>query len=316
MERRIVMNNVIQQICTPYEEGRAALLATGSRTLFDLALDEQTKMRPLIEILRRALIEQYGLHVIEFSLAGGLETNLLRVQDQRDRNTIESILRTHGLQDLPADSNLTSRVIPGLYRLLRAPTDNLKWANGKQMRFAVVIHFSEHLVPALQNGSATEDMLRVGELIHQLAQSQSLRRSGNFVIFLGREQYIDELVRAPLYAVRLNQPDPEEKKKFLDEALKLYDKVTLEQGLTTEDVARLSANTPNASQECLLRASHRTGKPVSSIEIQREKVLAVQCMSEGTLTPLSSDRVKGIELKGVYRPQLIKHILRRLVVQL
>ncbi len=63
----------------------------------------------------------------------------------------------------------------------------------------------------------------------------------------------------------------EEKKEFLANSMKLYTGVGFEDGLTCEDVAHLTANTPNRSIEQLIRASHKNGKKLTAKQLSTQK---------------------------------------------
>src|SRR5690242_12725411 len=109
------MNATIEPICRAYEEGYAALLLTG-RSLRDLETDGE-HLRPISELLRHQLRVGYGLHLVTYSLAGGLDWDESRIDDVRDRRTIEGALRAHQLIDVPADQNEVVRVMRGISSL-------------------------------------------------------------------------------------------------------------------------------------------------------------------------------------------------------
>lgn len=289
----------IERIFQAFGEGRPALLVTG-RSLYDFEVDSQGTLRPLLEVLRRTARERHGMLLVNYSLAGGLDWDQHRVDDERDRRTIENVLRAHGLTGIPQDQNVTVRVIRGVSSLSRTPTDGLKWADGRPMRFVFLFEFGEHLAPgSLTNGTQSDAQLVVIELAHLTAQSLTVRKSGNLVIFHGRHGLLDELVAEALHPVRLCQPDQQEKRQFFEAATSLYSKATFEPGLTPETMAHLTRNTPNRGAEALLRASSRTGRAITAAELVEQKNRDVEQMSEHTLTVLDTSRVAGVELRGV-----------------
>ncbi len=89
----------LEPIFQAYEEGRGALLLTG-RSLHDLAADHEGRLRPLMEGLLREARRRYGMATIVYSKAGGLDWDASRIEDGRDRQTIESALAAHGLQKI------------------------------------------------------------------------------------------------------------------------------------------------------------------------------------------------------------------------
>jgi hypothetical protein len=302
VEKGIDMENSnvqpIEMIFQAYDEGRPALLVTG-RSLYDLVVDTDGKLRPISEALRRAFREHYGMLLVTYSLAGGLDWDSSRIEDDRDRRTVEKALRANQLLDIPATQNEIVPVIRGISSLCRTPAEGLKWANGKDLRFAFLLEFAEHLTPgSLTNGTQTDPQVFAIELAHITAQSLSLRTSGNLVIFHGREGLIDDLVCGALHHIRLLQPDLEEKKSFITSAAALYQKASFEEGLTFESIAHLAMNTPNRGLESLMRASHRSGSPVTAKQIGEQKNKDVEQLSEHTLTALDTRRIRELELCG------------------
>ncbi len=289
--------NPIERILGAFEEGHPALLVTG-RSLYDLAADGDGKMRPLLEVLRRAVRSRYGMWLVTYSLAGGLDWNGSRLANEQDQRAVESALRGHGLVDIPADEKELMRVIRGLSSLARTPA-GLKWSDGADLRFLVVVEFADHLVPGAMNpGTQTDAQLVAIELAHLIGQSLALRASGNAVILHGREGLIDELVIGALHPVRLSQPDRAEKIEFLRAAVSLYSSAAFEDGLDPEAVAFLTTNTPNRGLESLMRASHRTGRTITARMLSEQKHRDVEQLSEHTLTVLDASRVDNAQLCG------------------
>ena len=288
---------VLEPILCAHEEGQSALLLTG-RSLYDLVVDEG-KLRPLVESLRLICRRRYGMAFVRYSLAGGLDWDKEGLTDNRNRQTVENALRVHGLLNLPQDQSETVRIIRGVSQLSRAATDGLKWADGSPLRFAFLLEFSEHLTPALANGTQTNEQLIAIELAHTNAQSLALRQSGNLVLFHSRSDgLVDELVSGALRPIRLAQPDATEKKVFLDAATRVYPKASFQAPLSGEEVVRLTARTPNRSLETLLRSSHRTGRKLSVSELIERKSHDVEEISEQTLTVLDTSRVERLDLRG------------------
>ncbi len=281
-----------------YEEGHSALFVTG-RSLYDLVVDKEGKLRPIVEMLRREGRSRYGMLLITYSMAGGLDWDQSRVDDEQDRRTVQNALRTHNLWDIPQDQNELVRVIRGISSLSRTPTEGLKWVDGRLMKFAFLFEFSEHLTPGtLTNGTQTDPQLIAIELAHITSQSLALRSSGNLVIFHGREGLIDDLVTSALYPIRLAQPGHEEKNAFIECAMSLYNSAKFEHGLTSDSVAGITANTPNRGVEALLRASQRSGRVIAAKELVEQKNRDVEELSEHTLTVLDTARVYNVRLCG------------------
>lgn len=296
----------IETILQAFREGQSALLLSG-RSLYDFVADDG-RIRPFFEALRRVLFREYGMVFINYSMATGLNWFESWIPEEADRQTIRQLLRNNNLLDLPKTENEVVAVVRGVASLSRANTENLRWKDGREMRFAVCFEFSEHLAPgSLANGTQTDAQLIVAELVHITSQSLALRNSGNLIIFHGRDTLVDELVWSALKRVHLPQPDIEEKEKFLKTALALYGDASFEDGLPTGAIVSLTVNTPNRGIENLLRASHRGGRILTAKDISAQKNRDVEQLSESTLRPLETSSVQNIRLvgKNVEKPQAI-----------
>jgi hypothetical protein len=285
----------LTSIFRAWEDGHAAVLVDG-RSVYDLDADAQGKLRPLHELLRRECRDR-GLLLVTYSLAGGLEWNASALDD-RERRAVHELLRTHRLADLAIDQNEVVRVIRGVASLARAASTGVRWTSGGDLHFCFLLEFAEHLTPgSLTNGTQTDGQLVAIELAHITAQSLALRSSGNLVLFHAREGLLDDLVRRVLYRVRLRQPSSEDKQCFLSSALSVYPQARF-QDLDAPAVAHLTTNTPNRGLEALLRASQRSGRPVTAADLAAQKCRDVVEISEGTLSVLDTARVEGVELHG------------------
>ncbi len=278
-----------------WDEGHSALLLDG-RSLYDLDVDADGKLRPLLELLRRGCRSHNQL-LLTYSLAGGLEWDSPALDD-RERRAVIELLRSQRLADLPQDQNEVVRVIRGIASLGRLASSNIRWTSGADLRFCFLLEFAEHLTPgSLTNGTQTELQLVAIELAHITAQSLALRTSRNLVLFHAREGLLDDLVRRALHRVRLCQPSGEDKKKFLAASMAVYPKASFKD-LDSAAVVHLTTNTPNRGLEELLLASHRSGQPVCAKNLAAQKSRDVEEISERTLTVLDTSRVEGVELHG------------------
>ncbi|MFW6359009.1 MAG: AAA family ATPase [Chroococcales cyanobacterium] len=232
--------------------------------------------------------------LVTYSLAEGIDYDPTGIENKRDRDLIETTLNTYQLLDIPQDEEEVPHVVRGVASLCRTPTQHLTWANGQPMRFCFLLFFSEHLVPACHSGGQTNAQLVATELAHITAHSLALRRSGNLLcLHVQDESLVDPLVRSSLYSIRLPQPDYKAKQRFLEVAKTLYTQATLEPGLSWESIAFLTSNTPNSALEALLRASSRTGQPLTAKELVAQKSLDVQALSEQTLTVLDTTSISA-----------------------
>ena len=86
----------------------------------------------------------------------------------------------------------------------------------------------------------------------------------------------------------------------MEASRKIYTKASLETNLAWNDIAFLTSNTPNQGLESLIRASHRTGRAITTRELVEQKSLDVQAISEQTLTVLDTTRVSAEnKLQGI-----------------
>lgn len=270
------------------------------RSPFDLIVNATDgAILTLTEALRRHLRQKYGMPLFTFSRSAGFDWDKSRIEDERDRKTIEKVLQSHNLLQIPQDEHETARVVRGVTSLLRNPTKGLKWSDGADMRFAVLFEFAEHIAPGgLLNGTQTDNQIVTIELATSLAQSLALRKSGNLLMFHGRDGLLDELVKSALYAVHLKQPDETEKQEFLGAITDKYPKAKFENALTAHAVARMTVNTPNRGLEALLLASHNTGMEVTAKELSEQKNRDVEAVTENTVCVLDTNRIKGVQLRG------------------
>jgi hypothetical protein len=296
------------RILGAYELGYAAQFVTG-RSLYDLVADGNAILT-IQEHLRRRARTEHGMAMLTYSIAVGLQWDQARIDDVRDRRTIETVLRAHGLDDLKADPAELTRVMRGLASLARTQTETLTWADGSRMRFLLALEFGEHVAPSAEHTGRTDHEIAAIEVAHVLGQSNALRQSENLLVIHGREGRVDDLVSSALHHVRLCQPNEEEKAAFQQVATSVYSSVQFEPGLVSADIARLTANTPNRGLESLMRASHRGKRPVSTGDLIDQKSTDVIALSEGTLSLLDVRRLAGLELVGTNIGAPLRILLR------
>jgi len=293
------MSDATKAILRAYEEGQPALLIHG-RSLHDLVLDQEGKMRPLVEALRRDFLVTHGLHLVTYSMANGLDWDASRIEDARDRSTVERLLRAQNLigvaSDEPAD---VVRVVRGIASVARQPGGDARWTDGREVRLGFLLEFAEHLAPNTTGGGSMSDAQVVTvELAHTMAQSLALRRSGNLIMFHGREGLVDCLLSGALHRVHLKQPGRAEKAAFVAAAVTLYPQATFADGLTADHASNLTAFTPNRGVEQLIRAAHRAKRPITARDLTAQKSQDVVALSEDTLSVLDPARVAGARLIG------------------
>ena len=292
----------VDTIFQPYHQGRSSALVSG-RKMNDLDLGAGQTMVPVWELLRVEGRRRFGFLQFNFSFAMGPEIDLTSLDDDSDRRKVTAVQVAHGL-DLDTTDPLAA--IRALSRLMRAPTDGLTWADGSSMRFLLVVQWPEHLAPEAQHADADQRLMT--ELLCDLSESLALRASGNLLIISAPGMAVDDRLRAASYEVRLPFPAEPEKRAFMDAGFSLYADARLEDGLSIEVAARMSARTPNRAIEALIRASDRTGSLVTAIALSSSKAREVELMSEGTLRLMDSG-MPGPEVELVGTNVLVPAVL-------
>lgn len=301
----------LEPLHTATAEGHSALLLTG-RSLRDLDLyNDAIRVGPLLEILRHDLRHRYGMVLITYSQAEGIDYDPASLESETDRQAVETVLKTHHLLEIPQDEREIAQVVRGVADLCRTPTQGVDLANGQPLRFCVLLDFAEHLIPQCDYGGATEAQIIAAELAHITGHSLALRRSGNLLILHTPDaSRINAIVRSALHEVRLSQPNEAAKGQFIEVLRPLYPQAHLADGLSWTQVAKLTANTPNQGLESRMRAAHRTQRSLATQELVAQKSADVQAISEQTLTVLDTSRVAPDQrLQGVNSayPQDILH---------
>lgn len=267
--------------------GGLAVLWTG-RSPRDLDVDDDGKIRPLLEGLRRRLREQLGMVLLPYSKATGLVWDSPELGEQGIRNLVEAGLRAHELHDLGAPGGNLAPFMAAVWQFLRTPSSGT-WPDGRPLRFAFLAEFADHLLPH-DHAAASDDDLATIEWVRLLSTSLALRRHGHlFIVHTPDEGQLDPQTRAGLERVALPYPNRDEKVAFLVALGSTYAQARFTDGLDRSTAAYLSANTPNWGLETLLRRAHYTGEPVRAEHLIARRATDVAAISEGMLTPMEED---------------------------
>jgi len=301
----------ISSLMNHIRQGAPAILVTG-RSLEDLDIDRDGVIRPLRRGLRR-MLRDMGFVLIEYSRSLGLDWHQASIEDQRDRDTIESVLQRHNLFDVPDGEHESTRIFRGLDHLLRTPHDDCTWATGDPMRIAVLVRFGHHVVPDVASGMHTDEQVAAVEVTASLADSLALQSSDNLFLVEGRSERMDPHVCDLLLEERLPQPGVDAKRTFFKALTDTYDHSMLEPSVDMEQAANIANNTPNRSQTSLFRASHYGGPPVTAEALSDRKARDIEALSEGTLTLMSQDGVEPLVGKSI---DVAQRLLTRCAEQL
>ncbi len=297
--------NSIEKITKTFNSGKSALFLSG-RPLSDLYLHETGTILTLLEGLRRTLRSQFNMVLITYSRSAGLDYDGSRL-DAADRPAVEAVLEQHKLLKIGVGDRETAKIVRGVTSLLRQQRNKAVWKDGTEMKFAVLLDFTEHIAPGgLINGTQSSDQIATVELAVSLAQSLALRKSGNVLLFNGRYDLVSELLRGAISHVPLDMPEEQEKRSFIDAVKAKYPLAKFQNGIDSSAAARMTQNTPNRGVESLLLASERTGEAVTAAQLSEQKNRDIEAATEGTVRALDTSRVNGVKLCGrnIAVPQL------------
>jgi hypothetical protein len=285
----------IERILAPYAEGQTAIFLSG-RSLQDLHLDEQSRVRPLLGTLARVAYDRHGMALVRCNLALGVALDTAALNDQT-RRQFEDTACAAGLEQV-FDTRLADTRLPHQRAMDLLRTLHTAVRSGRGIPpMLVLFDWTEDLMPADQPGHS--DALQVAQFACLLAGDFLLRGKGLYLVFSGSENTDPRVMRA-LTNITLPQPDRGEKVPFANALLTsdLRRSATLEEGLDVEAMANLTAGTPNLGLEQRVLASARTGRAVTHAELVAQKRSDVTRLSEGTLTCLDDARVRGVRLVG------------------
>jgi len=272
--------SAIAPIVEMLQGGSVAILWSG-RNPQDLDVAPDGQIRPLRVILEQVLAERLGMVLLSYTKAMGVEYTTTVVRETGMLDRVEAALRAH---ELLASWDLDF-FMRNLWTFLRSPAE-IRWPDGRRVRFVILIQFAEDLFPHEFTGRSEEEV-RAAEWIQLLSRSPALHQVGNALIVHAPDAgRIDPRVREVFHEVVLPQPDRKAKEVFLGALRRLYPKAHLEADLEDQEVAYLTAHTPNWSLVEFFRWSHCTGQPVSSRELIRRQAADVVALSEGMLSSM------------------------------
>jgi hypothetical protein len=297
-------NSTVKQIFKPFEEGMAATLLTG-RTIYDLDVKNDTSTTTLLNLIGDYAYREHGMAYIRYSLSQGIIKP--RIMNGNDQNVAVTTLREIGIMEeeskcAPGDCKEAAgqKVIDILQGILELASTkkylDLKWSDGRPLRFMFQFEFCSHLLPREPHNV---NPLIAGELSYIAAHSNVIRDSGNYIVFSDVvDGKVYDMVSNILPSVLLKYPDYDDKLGFIKVLHHRYPNAKFENDLDDKQVANLSSNTPNKGLEGLFLGSVRTGNPITSTQLIEQKVKDVVAISEGTLTLLDTERLKDVDLVG------------------
>jgi len=295
------MANAITQILQPYTEGKSCIIIQG-RSLYDLELNQNKQIQPLIELLRTQALIKHNLVMVQYSMSTGVTYDLDDL-NKNERNNVIRILSDLGIRNnignkAAGDETEFVNILRALLRLGQSTTQ-LTLRDGVPLRFLVLIEFSENLLPHLNHGTHTQEQIVAIELAFRLSNSLGFRKSQNYTVLSeSRPGLVENLIYQNIPSVTLSQPCAADKLNFIDALRNRYPNVETESGLNEEVISNLSSGTPNRSLESIFLTAEKTGTLISAKDIFSKKQADIISLSEGTLQAIDHERVKGIKIAG------------------
>jgi AAA+ superfamily predicted ATPase len=307
------MSNAVEKILEPYVAGKSCVIVQG-RSLYDLELNANGQIQPLIEILRNQALTRHGLVMVQYSRSTGVVCDTSEL-NQSERANVTKVLSDFGIrnstgQKSTGDESEFINILRGLLRLGQQTTQ-LTLRDGVLLRFLILIEFPEHLLPHLNNGTHTQEQIVAIELALRLSNSLGLRKSRNYTVLAeARPGLMESLIYQGIETVTIPQPSVDEKRDFIRALQQRYPSAKLESEITEDIVANLSSGTPNRSLESIYLASERTGKFITAKDVFSRKQSDIISLSEGTLEAVDHNRVKGIKVVGSTIEKPMKILMR------
>jgi len=289
----------IDPILDAYRAGHQTLLVSG-RSLFDLHINERGDLRPLRHTLIRRVREEFGMGTLLFNLALGPRW-IWDGFDVNQRREFESKLDAAQIPlQQEVKNNIRGRAPhERAFDLLIAIQQTIE-SGSNIPPIMVLFEFGEDLVPDSERGAMNDWIMQMNELLALMGSDYLRRRHPFLMIVTGTPERMDRRAVNSLQSITLPQPQREEKLGFIQalRAMPHLSGATFEAGLDDGAVANLTARTPNQSLEEAFLESSRTKRPITHIRIVERKRADVVSLSEGTLSLLDVERVRGIKLVG------------------
>jgi hypothetical protein len=237
------------------------------------------------------------LVTVQYSRSTGVTYDLSDLNKTEQSNVIKV------LSDLDIKNSTTTKascdegefvnILRALQRLGQQTTP-LTLRDGVPLRFLILIEYSEHLLPHLNNGTHTTEQIIAIELALRLSSSLGFRKSQNYTVLAeARPGLMEALIYRNIDSVIITQPDTEAKKAFISALRQRYLNAKTEEGLADEVIANLSSRTPNRSLESIYLSADKTGNLITAEDVFKRKQADIISLSEGTLEAIDHDRVRA-----------------------
>lgn len=295
------MSNAVSQILQPFTQGKSCMILQG-RSLSDLDLNQEGTIQPLIELLRTQALTKHNLVMVQYSRSTGVTYDLSDLNTS-EKNNVTKVLSDLGIRNSTGNKSCGEEgefinILRALHRLGQQTTQ-LTLRDGVPLRFLILIEYSEHLLPHLNNGTHTQEQIVAIELALRLSNSLGFRKSQNYTVLSeARPGLMESLIYQSMDSVTIPQPGINEKMNFISALKTRYANAKSEEHLTDEIIANLSSGTPNRSLETIYLSAEKTGNPITAQDVFKRKQADIISLSEGTLEAIDHNRVKGIKVVG------------------
>ena len=289
--------DAVAPILDAYRSGMQTLLVSG-RSLADLHVNEQGEIRPLRHTLVRRAFEEFGMGTMLFNLALGPRWCWDGL-DERQRREYESKL-VSGLPIQDAVRNDLRRSGHELALSFLSSIQQTIERNTAMPPALIFMEFGEDIFPDSERGCPSDFLMQMNELVAIISADYRKRRLPLLLAVSGTPERMDRRVVGSLSSVHLQQPERDEKLAFIQSLSRIpsLNGAHYESGLDDLSMANLTTKMPNQSLEEAFLESAKTGKPITHARIVERKKSDVIALSEGTLSPLDVDRIKGVRLAG------------------
>lgn len=255
----------------------------------DYVLDSGT---PVVfeQYLKDYLNSQHFEMIVQFSLSEGVTfyqvANEPEVNRRFEKYTGISLLRA--MCKDAADENLPLQILRGFDRLL------------KQSEFpvAIILKYAEHMVPnnPANGGFSQQNVVVLEELFSSWATSPVVAAGNNLVIMFAREGYISECVRERWNMIKVDLPDIDTRKNFIDRIIEARvnmdrrDFAKPEEAMSRDTLAALTSGlTLRAIEKLFRRAAVLAGATLTHGQVKSAKANEISRMCGDLLEVFDTD---------------------------
>lgn len=232
--------------------------------------------KPVLANLRYFLAAKYyaeGVSVGYFSLSKGFSVMVPPGGESKSK----AMDRLNGSRNLPA-------VLEALGPVLRDRSE----------RSVLLFDYADHIAPSVGQGMVaglSPEQINTVETLHQWSLDDDIRAAENSIVLIGHEGGINSLLQqhSGFHSITIELPREELRRQFTSHLLAMQARggeqpgVTLEDGLTIRDFARVTSGLRLVDIEKLLCEGAVTGNPVTRNDIREIKKSTINQLCGGLL---------------------------------